>query len=160
MYSDFISSAIFSGQQTRNFFIKFIYSSTKGSVAEILSKEFAIPAISSGDIFRKYISEGTEIGKKANANEVYTKTEINTKLIDGSVKEVEAGKLVIEFAKELSPSLAKKCVCAKVDSNLVDLKYPLTKDCTLELVLQDSKEAFEVLNHSCAHLLAHAMKRL
>lgn len=40
--------------------------SGKGSVAEILSEEFKIPAISSGDIFRKYISEGTEIGKKAN----------------------------------------------------------------------------------------------
>lgn len=40
--------------------------SGKGSVAELLSKEFNIPAISSGDIFRKYISEGTEIGKKAN----------------------------------------------------------------------------------------------
>ena len=40
--------------------------SGKGSVAEILSAEFKIPAISSGDIFRKYISEGTEIGKKAN----------------------------------------------------------------------------------------------
>ncbi len=41
--------------------------SGKGSVAEILSKEFNIPAISSGDIFRKYISEGTEIGQKANS---------------------------------------------------------------------------------------------
>ena len=40
--------------------------SGKGSVAGILSKEFDIPSISSGDIFRKYISEGTEIGKKAN----------------------------------------------------------------------------------------------
>ena len=40
--------------------------SGKGSVAEILSSEFNIPAISSGDIFRKNISEGTELGKKAN----------------------------------------------------------------------------------------------
>ena len=40
--------------------------SGKGSVAEILSQEFNIPAISSGDIFRKNISEGTELGKKAN----------------------------------------------------------------------------------------------
>ena len=40
--------------------------SGKGSVAEILSAEFKIPAISSGDIFRKYISDGSEIGKKAN----------------------------------------------------------------------------------------------
>ncbi len=41
--------------------------SGKGSVAEILAKEFNIPAISSGDIFRKYISEGTEIGQRANS---------------------------------------------------------------------------------------------
>ena len=40
--------------------------SGKGSVAENLSAEFNIPAISSGDIFRKNISEGTELGKKAN----------------------------------------------------------------------------------------------
>ena len=39
--------------------------SGKGSVAEILSAEFNIPAISSGDIFRKNISEVTELGKKA-----------------------------------------------------------------------------------------------
>lgn len=48
--------------------------SGKGSVAEILSKEFDIPAISSGDIFRKYISNGSEIGKKAN--EYITKGEL------------------------------------------------------------------------------------
>ena len=40
--------------------------SGKGSVAELLAAEFKIPAISSGDIFRKNISEGTELGKKAN----------------------------------------------------------------------------------------------
>ena len=64
--------------------------SGKGSVAEILSKEFAIPAISSGDIFRKYISEGTEIGKKAN--EYITKgelvpDEITVELITSRLKE-------------------------------------------------------------------------
>ncbi len=81
-------------------------------------------------------------------------------LKDGSVMEVSEGKLVIEVAKELSPSLAKKCVVAKVDDVLVDLKTPLTKDSKLELVTFSDKEAFEVLNHSCAHLLAQAMKRL
>ena len=39
--------------------------SGKGSVAEILSKEFNIPAISSGDIFRKNIQEKTELGIEA-----------------------------------------------------------------------------------------------
>ena len=39
--------------------------SGKGSVAELLSKHYDIPAISSGDIFRKNISEQTELGLKA-----------------------------------------------------------------------------------------------
>ncbi|MDE5715299.1 MAG: threonine--tRNA ligase [Anaeroplasmataceae bacterium] len=81
-------------------------------------------------------------------------------LKDGSVKEVESGKLIIEVAKELSPSLAKKCCVAKLDNVLVDLKTPLEKDSKLELILLEDKEALEVLNHSCAHLLAQAMKRL
>ncbi|MDE6407490.1 MAG: threonine--tRNA ligase [Anaeroplasmataceae bacterium] len=81
-------------------------------------------------------------------------------LKDGSIKEVEEGKLVIEVAKELSSSLAKKACVAKVDDVLVDLKTPLVKDCKLELILLEDKEAVDVLNHSCAHLLAHAMHRL
>ena len=40
--------------------------SGKGSVAGILSEELKISAVSSGDIFREYISEGGEIGKKLN----------------------------------------------------------------------------------------------
>ncbi len=85
---------------------------------------------------------------------------IKITLKDGSIKEVEAGKLVIEVAKELSTSLAKKCICASVNGALVDLKAPITADCELELLLADDPRSFEVLNHSCAHLVAHAMKRL
>ncbi|MDE5856425.1 MAG: threonine--tRNA ligase, partial [Anaeroplasmataceae bacterium] len=55
---------------------------------------------------------------------------------------------------------AKKACVAKVDDVLVDLKTPLVKDCKLELILLEDKEAVDVLNHSCAHLLAHAMHRL
>ena len=40
--------------------------SGKGSVSGILSQELKISAVSSGDIFREYISEGGEIGKKLN----------------------------------------------------------------------------------------------
>ncbi len=85
---------------------------------------------------------------------------INVTLKDGSVKVLEESKLIIEFAKELSPSLAKKCVVAVMDGVLVDLKAPIVADCNLELVLADDPRAFEVLNHSCAHLLAQAMGRL
>lgn len=81
-------------------------------------------------------------------------------LKDGSIKEVEKGTLVIEVAKELSPSLAKKCCVAKLNDVLVDLKTKIEEDAKLELVLLDDSDAFPVLNHSCAHLLAQAMNRL
>ncbi len=85
---------------------------------------------------------------------------IKVELKDGSKKDVENGKLIIELVKELAPSLAKKCCVAKIDGELVDLKTALVKDCKLELVLLEDEEAFQVLNHSCAHLLAQAMNRL
>lgn len=81
-------------------------------------------------------------------------------LKDGSTIDVEEGKLIIEVAKSISSSLAKNSVVAKLDGNLVDLKTPITKDCSLELVTLEDPEAFPVLNHSCAHLLAQTMKRL
>lgn len=69
--------------------------SGKGSVSEILSKELNIPAISSGDIFRKHISEGTEIGKKMN--EYMTKGEL---VPDSIVLEMLEDRLNQEDAKK------------------------------------------------------------
>ena len=78
--------------------------SGKGSVAEILSKEFNIHAISSGDIFRKNISEGTELGKKAN--EYMTKgclvpDDITVNMIAGRLteKDVESGLILDGFPR-------------------------------------------------------------
>lgn len=68
--------------------------SGKGSVSEILSKELNIPAVSSGDIFRKHISEGTEIGKKMN--EYMTKGEL---VPDSIVLEMLEDRLEQEDAK-------------------------------------------------------------
>lgn len=39
----------------------------KGTQAETIVNEFSVPHISTGDIFRKNIKEGTELGKKAKA---------------------------------------------------------------------------------------------
>ena len=85
---------------------------------------------------------------------------IKVVLKDGSVKEIEQGKLIIEVAKEISPSLAKKSLVGKLNGVLVDLKTPINEDSNLELVLIYDAEGLDVLNHSCAHLLAHAMNRL
>ena len=85
---------------------------------------------------------------------------LKVELKDGSKLDVEEGKLIIEVAKELSPSLAKKCCVAKLNGKLVDLKTPINESAKLELVMYSDSEAFEVLNHSCAHLMAQAVCRL
>ena len=85
---------------------------------------------------------------------------IKITLKDGSVKEFEDSVYVIEIAKAISPSFAKKCVVASVNGKLTDLGDKITEDCNVEFITNDSKEAFEVLNHSTAHLLAQAMGRL
>lgn len=79
---------------------------------------------------------------------------------DGSIKEFDNGVMPIEIAKGISPSLAKRCVVARINDKLVNLCDPINEDCKLELITTEMKEAFEVLNHSTAHLLAQAVGRL
>ncbi|MFV0424139.1 MAG: threonine--tRNA ligase [Bacilli bacterium] len=79
---------------------------------------------------------------------------------DGNEKEFESGVLVVEVAKSISPSLAKKCVAAYIDDELYDFNRPIEVSGKIKLITQDEEEAFEILNHSTAHLLAHAVKNL
>ncbi|MDD2434485.1 MAG: threonine--tRNA ligase, partial [Bacilli bacterium] len=85
---------------------------------------------------------------------------LKVELKDGKIMEVAEGKSFGEICVELSPSLRKKTLVAKVDGKMVDLSAKPEHDCKLEFITLDDEEAFEVLNHSCAHLLAQAMKRL
>ncbi len=79
---------------------------------------------------------------------------------DNSVKEFEPGVTPLKIASSISSSLAKKCVIAKVNGNLHDMATPIEEDATIELLNIDSADLKDVLNHSCAHLLAHAIKKL
>ena len=79
---------------------------------------------------------------------------------DGSFREYEEGIEVIKVAEMISPSLKKKCVAAKLNDVLVDLDTKINNDASIVFVTQDAPEAFEILNHSTAHLLAHAVSLL
>ena len=79
---------------------------------------------------------------------------------DGSVKEYEQGITTIEIAKMISPGLAKKTVAGKVNDELVEANRPINCDAKFEIITKDSPIAFEILNHSTAHLMAQAIKRL
>lgn len=79
---------------------------------------------------------------------------------DGSVKEYEKGISTIEIAKLISPGLAKKCVAGKVNGELVEANRGILEDANFEIITKDNPIAFEILNHSTAHLMAQAIKRL
>lgn len=79
---------------------------------------------------------------------------------DNSVREFECGVTPAQIASSISSSLVKKCVIAKVNGELHDMATPIEVDASIELLNIDSADLVEVLNHSCAHLLAHAIKKL
>ena len=79
---------------------------------------------------------------------------------DGNIREYEKGIEVIKVAEAISPSLKKKCVAAKLNDELVDLDTKINEDAKIVFITQDAPEAFEILNHSTAHLLAHAVSIL
>lgn len=85
---------------------------------------------------------------------------LNIKLPDGSVRQFEAPLTAYDVAHEISPGLAKAALAARVDGILVDTSYLLMKDCSLALVTEKHEDALEVIRHSCAHLLAQAVKIL
>lgn len=78
--------------------------------------------------------------------------------LDGSVKEFEKGINAYNIALSLSPSLAKKSIYAMVNEEAYDLYRPILEDAKLELKFKE--DSFAILNHSCAHLLADAIKKI
>ena len=78
--------------------------------------------------------------------------------LDGSVKEFKDGMSALEIAASISPSLAKKTIFALVNDAPYDASRPIKEDAKLELKFKE--DAFSVLNHSCAHLLAAAIKSM
>lgn len=79
---------------------------------------------------------------------------------DGSKKAFEQGITVEDIAKDISKSLAKISVAGYVNGDLYDLNRPIEEDADIEIITKKDEQAFDVLNHSAAHLMAQAVKRL
>lgn len=79
---------------------------------------------------------------------------------DGSKREVPSGTTLAELAAQISRSLAKKALAGRLDGKLVDLSTCLEAPAKVEIVTADDPEALEVLRHSTAHLMAHAVTSL
>ena len=81
-------------------------------------------------------------------------------LPDGAVREAEAGTTLLEVVKQMSNSLAKKALAASLDGNVVDLSTPVTHDAALQVLTFEDAGGRLALRHTCAHIMAQAVKRL
>ena len=79
---------------------------------------------------------------------------------DGNSRKFDIDSNLFEVAKSISPSLVKEAIAAKVDGKLVDMSHRLSCDAAVEIVTSRDPEGLEVIRHSTAHLLAHAVKDL
>src|SRR5580704_14063599 len=81
-------------------------------------------------------------------------------LPDGSQKHFDQPISVAEVAASIGPGLAKAALAGRVDGKLVDTSAAIDHDATLSIVTDKDPEGLEIIRHSTAHLLAHAVQEL
>ena len=80
--------------------------------------------------------------------------------LKGQVKEFENGVTAAEVAKSIGMGLYKSACAAKIDGEVKDLRTPIDKDCSLEILTFDSPEGKHAYWHTASHILAQAVQRL
>jgi threonyl-tRNA synthetase len=82
------------------------------------------------------------------------------RLPDGAHKQFDVPVTVAEVAAAIGPGLARAALAGKVNGKLVDLSHRIEQDSELAIVTDKDAEGVDILRHSTAHLLAHAVKEL
>ena len=85
---------------------------------------------------------------------------VKVELKDGSKLEVELGMSILDIAKKISEGLARNAMAGKVDGEVKDLRYPIEKDCKLEILTFDDEDGKKAYWHTTTHIMAQAVKRL
>ena len=81
-------------------------------------------------------------------------------LNDGKKLEFEQEVTVATVAEKISESLKRNAVCGKVNGKLVDLSHVINEDASVEIFTLKDKEGMNVFRHTCAHVLAQAVKSI
>ena len=81
-------------------------------------------------------------------------------LKDGSFKEYDNAMSAYDIAKDISEGLARVACVAEIDGNVVDLRTIVDKDCELNILTFDSEAGKKAYRHTCAHVMAEAVKNL
>ena len=85
---------------------------------------------------------------------------INVTLPDGSVRQFEAPVTVAQVASSIGAGLAKAALAGRVNGQLVDTSHLIDVDAQLSIVTDRDADGLDMIRHSTAHLLAHAVKSL
>ena len=75
-------------------------------------------------------------------------------------KEFENSLSLIEIAKSISEGLAREAVVAKVNGELKDMSFVVENDSEVTFYTLKDEEGLEVYRHTCAHVLAQAVKTI
>jgi len=81
-------------------------------------------------------------------------------LPDGSTRSFDKDLTIADVALDIGEGLARAALAGKVNNQLVDLSYTLTQDAEVSIITGKNPEGLDILRHSSAHLLAHAVKEL
>ncbi|OTA20723.1 proline--tRNA ligase [Xenorhabdus beddingii] len=81
-------------------------------------------------------------------------------LPDGSQRQFEHAVSVMDVARDIGAGLAKACIAGRVNGELVDACELIETDANLAIITSKNEEGLEIIRHSCAHLLGHAIKQL
>ena len=81
-------------------------------------------------------------------------------LPDGSQRQFPHAVSVMDVAADIGPGLAKACIAGRVNGELVDACELIEADASLAIITAKDEDGLDILRHSCAHLLGHAIKQL
>ncbi|CAG1000382.1 partial threonyl-tRNA synthetase, partial [Methylophilaceae bacterium] len=81
-------------------------------------------------------------------------------LPDGSQRNYAQPVTVAEVAQSIGAGLARAALAGKLNGRLVDTSYRIADDAALAIVTDKDMDGLEIIRHSTAHLLAHAVKEL
>ena len=81
-------------------------------------------------------------------------------LPDGSKREFAESVSTLDVAADIGPGLAKACIAGRVNGELKDACDLIETDAELSIITAKDEEGVEILRHSCAHLLGHAIKQM
>ena len=81
-------------------------------------------------------------------------------LPDGSRREFDSAVSVLDIATDIGPGLAKATIAGEVNGNLVDACDLIENDANIRIITERDAQGVDIIRHSCAHLLGHAVKQL